>query len=472
MARITHVVKNLIRLRGASLLFICIVVGHTALAEPIITEQRGDLKQILLGYLEVPQDKDEMKMLIHQHVEQIGKDPELAVAAIIVAREYNDFDLALVVADQALASGIKSPRLYFELGIVFLLQQKCHEASLIFRALITADHANNTYGMGVADEWIREESRQALQLCKAPLVWIYDYDFTLSYDDNLAGVAPRQRIHPEPASQLGQSLGLLRKIFPDLPNEVTLGEKPVKGIVGTFSQYLDQYHHIDGAQYGIHLQADTRLSQPTGYEQIGLNVGLSRGYTIEDLTVSNVLSVFLRRHKRGKHRGDFKEEGLRLHNSISLRGQYSPSLNVMIEQNTTQSIFQRTNQLFDISARLRHLPSDESHLNWFAEIGTKETHADDTYYSSSTRYYSIGFDRLKLNDFSAISFSIRHERLKPEWPRPWLENIHTTKIQQFTLVYHGLYKTRSFDLIAGYAYSYSYNQTENFDRFSLSLRFK
>ena len=460
----------------AQLIVITIYVSMSNVAIAEAKDNSTDSSNILLeklhSRLNVWDNTNNSLVLINQNIELISENHELTTVAMVLARENGDLELALHIANEALAKDVKTPRIFFELGVIFLLQGQCHEASLIFSALIQEDNVNSAIGYGEVDDWIKAESKEALKLCKPPQIWIYDYDYTLSYNENLANIVPLSVVKPEEDSNLGRSIKSLNKIIPDLPNEVIIGEKQTKGVVLTLNQYLDTYFQNAGKKYGVHIGADIGLTKPAGYERVGLSLGLSRSQISKFLSNINGLSARIQRTEKGHHKGSADYFSLQAQSLVKLRQRYSPGLFMLIEHQEFKSTSYLENLRLLGSFQFQHIPTNTTGLNWFFDIGIKTDEFSDPNLSQKSRFQSLGFKDVILNAASRLSFSLTLEQTSPEQPLPWLENVHTTHSKHMNLVYHTKFRNRPIDITATLSDSYSLNQIDNFQRFNLSFRFK
>ena len=462
---ITHYRRHfMIRLSIALTVLLLIIGGAHADAET----HEDWLHETILTFHSKTYDRSYITEFIHDHFTDITSSQHTAIEAIIVSREYEDYDLALHIANEALRKGLHSPRLYYEIGLIFLLTQECHEARLIFRYILTDLNLQNT----VPDvEWIREESRQALKLCKDPYLWIYDYEFSISYDNNLGNHAPARLIKPEADSVLGKYFETLRLILPNAPQDIVLGVKQKEGVIASIYQYLDQYHFVDGAQYGIHLNSKIGLTSPPGYEDIEAGISLSRTVTSGRLGFTNTLSFKNRHHEQGEGSKRFTQQQLKLANSISLLGQFRPTFGINVSKHRSKITERRDSQHIDLYAQLKHVPLKDR-LPWFIEAGYKQNDYKNMLYGSKSNYYGFGLDKLRIGQNHHVGFRAIRETTRPNIPRPWLINRHKTIRDQLSIIYSGLFSGRPFDVTASWNISSSRNQIEDFEHFTLSLRIK
>ena len=190
--------------------------------------------------------KEDVRQFLNENLDQILKNQRAIIKAMILARNNQHYYLALEIADKALEQGLKTERLFYEIGLVYLLAGNCLNASVIFNGILRGEFEIENEP---SNAWLIKESQQALKLCRLPKIWIYDYDFGVGFSNNLAGVTPARTVRPEKGSPLGRYLNALRETFPDLQEEFVIGEKPKHGMTVTTNQYLDQYHHNNGADY-------------------------------------------------------------------------------------------------------------------------------------------------------------------------------------------------------------------------------
>lgn len=474
MAIWTLKLKILNRFIQLFLITFLVTISNNAIAEvkDNNTSSSNVLLDTLLSTLHTKENIEITLTLIRQNIEVISQNHELTTVAMVFAREHGDYELAFHIANEALAKEVKTPRIFFELAILFLLRGQCYEASLIFSTLIQEDDINTTFAQRKVDDWIKIESKEALKLCKPPQIWFYDYDFTLSYNENLANTVPLSVVKPEEGSSLGRSLKTLNKILPDFPNEVIIGEKQTKGVVFSLNQYLDTYFQKGNKKYGIHIGADIGLTKPAGYERVGLSLGLSRSHYTELLSHLNTVFAHIQRIEKGRERGNADHLSLQIQNLIRLRHRYSPGLFMLIEHQEFKSSSYLENLRLLGSFQFHHIPADTAGLNWFFDIGIKTDQYSDPTLNQKSRFKSIGIKDIRLNSNSKFSLNLTFEQIRPEQPLPWLENVHTTDSKHVNFIYHTKFRNRPVDITATLSDSYSLNQIDNFQRFNLSFRFK
>ncbi len=409
---------------------------------------------------------EDVTQFLNEHFEPILTDETTVIKAVILARNAHNYDLALKIANSAISKGLRSERLFYEIGLVYLVTGNCFNASMIFETILRGDAALKK---GQSITWMVSEMQQALKLCNVSNVWIYDNDIAFGYSDNLAQVTPARKVRPEDGSLYGQYLTALREIFPNLPAEITIGQKPKSGITATTNHYLDKHHYYDGSYYGIHLNGSLTATLPTGYEEARLNLGLSRQIKFSDIHLSNHLSTYFQKHEQGRGNGHSYSEGIRLINTATYLAPFRPTIVVVNGAHRSKTNQRQSYKSSEIKLQLRHRATNKD-WPWKIEVGRGKNRYANQQFSSNSKFVSVGLTRFKLSDHAMLSIDISEKVTSPAHPRPWYKDRHKSGERSLSLTYHGALFKRDIDITASWKNTYISNQNADHENFTLSFR--
>lgn len=364
--------------------------------------------------------------LITSHYQTIIMDPELAIKAIIIARQYDDQSLALSISGDALryAKGHAAPRLIYEVAFTLLINHDCQRARRLFIILSHDDFP--------ANDWIKSQSRQGLLLCPEQPRWDYDYSIEIGHDDNLGGATPQAIIPTEPGSALDQMIQSIEESSPiniDIPNQVVLGENTESGFYLTYLPQIKRRWRYQNLITLLRLNAAMRLTHPSGYESLEISGDMSRHHFFDRTVFINQIHLHKTISQRGSGKGDHIDMGVSLFSGIETRSQYPLLFGVLGGNSQMTSEASKINTRsygYRIGIRsnpveVRNNPNPIWGLSY--QFITKD--ADQTLNDEDEKSLALSLSFPRHTAINNTSLEIYGKETRPHYPRPWLRSVHT-----------------------------------------------
>lgn len=425
---------------------------------------------------------DDLLAFLQSNKALISGDAEMAVAAVILARRAERFDLAIDLAAMAMDNASTSPRLIYELGFTLLLSGDCPRAHLIFKGFVD--------GRIAAPNWIVTESRRALVLCPEQNLWLYDATIDVGYDDNLGGVARLREVVPEEGSALGVLIQELAQSNPNLtldPN-IMIGEKATAGF-WTRPSVSAQHNYASDKTHGlISILVSQRLTSPRGYEATQFNLGwqTETATTQPDIRKQEGgkfvrirrLDTFYHRQEYGQGR-NYKVLGLDGFGAIEWQGQKSYRGGFFYGWHQIDS--GQLTTLFPQGIRLRIINppsiadvlSDKKVLDypWWLGFEARSVGAERAIDRIKGTKISASIGPFPLGSSAPVTLSSFYDRSRRDAPRPWLKARHRRHQYNLSLTAHVNYWDVPFDVVVIYDEVKSKDIVERDEKLSIFFRF-
>ena len=410
------------------LLLICII-------DPVFAEEPEMRLADDLNRLITQPDQEEILSFISQNKVALIADPDLASLAVIALRISGFADVAVALAERAHRNHPSHRRLSFERGVSYWSLGHCDLAKPLFTSLINTEKA---------DDLISRESRLFLQSCASMKTWRYEFSTSVDYDPNLGNTAPRRNITVEPGSHYHSLLQSLSSLI-DLPETVTIGEKPVAGIWAGMHPGI--VHHrkkpdgIDVYRFGV----DARIANREGFEQIQARVNFNRWRKVKRWSSLRRLSFSHGKSQSGQGKSHQVTTGVNGHlrYAFDLSRQFDFSGSLISGYQESNGRQNSSLKFVDQRITFRHRGDsvriteigDLQAIGWSLYVNRGKDITNPTGNSGSRLELGLEAGPITLGTEGQFLVTLSHGWKQYKYARPWLRTPHEDKTLTTGVVY-------------------------------------
>ena len=442
--------------------------AYAAVQDTVTGRLEADLNTLI-----ITPDSQAILELVRDNKELLTASPDHASLAVIALRRSGHADVAIALAERVLLEYGHHRRLDFERAVTYWSLGRCHVATPLLQRLITGDDP------------VSRESRLFLASCDAMQRWRWDFISSAGYDDNLGKTAPRRAIRPEVGSVYHTLFESLEG-FIDLPERISLGDKPVGGIWLGLHPGLLRHRERDNGVDTLRLGVDLRAANRSGYEHSQIRINFNRWRQHGFL---NSLVTLEGRHGRvntGRHRPHLiiNSIGSELQLGADLPRHFNISASLISNYEESLSHSNSRLQSEDIRLTLDHRRSPEhgdahtlAALGWSVFLQQGEDKARPAYQSGDRQRFGaqigpLPFDLISVSD-ALLTIDFSHEEKRFDVARPWLRAQHQDKTVNIGLnLTYPLSKGRSLSFRINHRDVSSPDPLDNEEKWEISMIFR
>ena len=443
----------------------CSAVGASQLKDTRSIRDHLDALIIAAGHPADDNDAENALAYIRRHQAKITAEPDIAIRAMIVARQSNNLELALNLGVDALDknAGEHHARLIYEVAYTLLLFGDCKRARPLFQVLAHQDYP--------APAWIKSESQKGLLLCPRDHEWSVKTSVEVSHDSNLAGITPQQNITPEAGSVLANILNLFDGHI-DLPDQVVLGNTPQSGYWLTIKPTIWRHWRRHQTLVTARIIPSIRLTNPRGYEHVNITGQLARHQILGRVIGVNQLEIYRHDRKHGPNTGKTTDTGWTLFSGAEWQFRYPLLIGGIVADGKSQSagIAIKTNS-YGFRAGLRSVQHDSNPIHWSVTAQMLTRDADQLAYADDLRSLSASIGDFAIGPFVQVKVDGSYQHQRPRFPRPWLEKRHNRFDRVIAITSRHTIGSRDFDIILRHHNTASGDPLETGENVSIMIRF-